>query len=145
MVRALNKAPPPLDDGLVLTPGEIRNGHTLETVRKIIVASCPTAPEYATEILRRAHHRRDIADEELRQFKQAAATIVEVADIPTPISYEGAELLREAESRRDMATKELRQFERAGKTLDVLTRAWTEANEAVGRAASRAMAAELAA
>jgi hypothetical protein len=75
--KPLPPPPPPVaaianldaDDGLILTPGEIKNKHTLETIRFALKGSCPTRVEYTNEILNRARHRRDLAANEVRRFK----------------------------------------------------------------------------
>jgi len=73
--KPLPPAPPPppsspiCDDGLVLTAGEIQNGHTLATIRAALRGSAPTDFEYSREVLLRTRHRRDIAAEDVRRFK----------------------------------------------------------------------------
>lgn len=76
--KPLPPPPPPVaatasldeGDGLVLTPGEIKIGHTLETIRAALRGSAPTDFEYSREVLLRTRHRRDLAAHEVRRFKE---------------------------------------------------------------------------
>lgn len=94
------------DDGLVLTPGEIKNSHTLETIRAALKGSCSTRFEYANEILNRSRHRRDLAADEVRKFRASEdledPRAVKVLAILTRVHTEASETVNRAAA---LATK----------------------------------------